>query len=357
MIPDPNNRVMDLVRHHMWHESDAPVLGQEHERTAPLDLHEPRGPRHADFRALAEGHGGPLLLAERYQVLARIGRGGMSTVFRGRTINTGRMVAIKVLDEERSSDVLERFVAEASITGRVWGPHVVEVVDFGSTAEGVVYLVMELLEGEELRDILRREGPLPWPRVRELMLEICAGLSAIHAGGVTHRDLKPANCFCVPSDRGIRVKLLDFGIATCASLRAIGQQRMTEDGRVVGTPEYMSPEHARGERTDERADVYAAGIILGELLTGQIPFEGKSSTSVLAQHIYEPAPRLSELAGPNVVIDPALDDLYAKALAKHPVARFQSAAELAEAIASVRVAEQGRWTLGAMAKRIARAIA
>lgn len=325
---------------HFRFDSEAhAVASREHERTAPIAIREACGPGYEDFRALAEGRGGPLLLAGRYQVLSRIGRGGMSTVYRGRTITQGRPVAIKVLDDDRG-EALARFVAEARITGRVWGPHVVEVLDFGSTEEGVVYLVMELLDGEDMRETIRREGPMPWARVQALMLEICAGLSAIHAGGVTHRDLKPANCFCVPEPTGTRVKLLDFGIAKCSSLRERAKQRMTEDGRIIGTPEYMSPEHARGDTTDERSDIYAAGIMLGELLTGEVPFEARSSASVLAMQIYEPVPRLSELAGPTQTIDPALDRLYAKALAKNPIARFQSAAELAEAIAAIKTSEQ-----------------
>ena len=320
-------------------------VDREHESTAPLDVEEPRGPSHDELRALGEGECESLLLAGRYELHDRIGRGGMATVYRGRALALDRPVAIKVLDDERGhrDDGLARFIAEARTTARVRGPNVVEVLDFGTTAEGVVYLVMELLDGEDLRQTLRRQGPLPWFVVQGIMLQICAGLSAIHAGGVIHRDLKPANCFCVPMEDDVRIKLLDFGIATRPGLREHNADRPTEDGRVVGTPEYMSPEQARDEAIDQRSDVYAAGIILGEMLTGRVPFEGRTATAVIAKQIYERAPKLRELAEHPLEIPASVEAIYAKALDKHPAGRFSSAAELGRAIAAVGTERRPWW--------------
>ena len=304
------------------------------EQTQPIPRATARGTTHAQLRALAEGsRTEPLVLAERYRIDRCLGKGGMAQVFRGRLLSLGRPVALKILDDERGhrDNGLARFMAEARIMARLSHPNVAEVSDFGSTREGVVYMAMELLDGEDLNALLRREGPLPWPPARELMLQICAGLAAGHATGVIHRDLKPANCYCTPTG----VKLLDYGIA--AKLRAPDRddRRLTEQGRVVGTPEYMSPEQARGDEVDERSDVYAAGILLGEMLTGRVAFEGKSSAGVIAAQIYEPAPRLRELAPEGVEIPPRLERIYARALSKDPAARFASIDELAEALAAL----------------------
>jgi serine/threonine-protein kinase len=314
------------------------AINRANDQTAPIDVAAQRGPTHADLRELAEGRSGPLVLAGRYLLDARIGRGGMATVFSGRTLSIDRPVAIKVLDDERGhrDGGVARFIAEARTTARVRSRYIVDVLDFGTTLEGVIYLVMELLDGEDLRQRLRREGPLGWGAVQAAMLQICAGLGSIHAADVVHRDLKPANCFCVRNGTDETIKLLDFGIAM-----GVGpwrdDQRATEDGRVVGTPEYMSPEQALGNEVDRRSDIYAAGVIFGELLTGRVPFEGKSATGVIAQQIYERPPSLSELAGAS--IHPELEALYAKTLAKNPSERPQSAAELARMIAGIRIEE------------------
>jgi serine/threonine protein kinase len=305
----------------------------EREDTAPVTREFARGTTHADLKLLAEGRRGPVTLAGRYRLFGTLGSGGMATVFRGELISLGRPVAVKILDDERGHrhGGFARFLGEGRLTAKLRHPNVIDVLDFGSTTEGVVYLVMELLEGEDLRAKLRREGPLSWSSVRSAMLGVCAGLTAAHEAGVIHRDLKPANCFC----EGDAVKLLDFGIATELSPAERDEQRLTEEGRVVGTPEYMSPEQARGEEVDGRSDVYAAGLILGELLTGNLPFLGKSAAAVIAAQIYEPPPTLRALSGGKLEFDPAIEAIYARAVSKKPEERFESAQALAEAIAAV----------------------
>lgn len=282
-----------------------------------------------DPRALSSG----TVLAARYRIVSCIGRGGMATVYRAEQLSLGRDVAVKVLHHPHSELGRARFAAEASLTAELRHPNVVEILDFDASTPELVFMVMELLDGEDLLARMRREGPLPWAQVRELMRQICAGLAAAHAAGVTHRDLKPANCFCVETLEGERIKLLDFGIARPARLR--NGRRLTLTKRVLGTPEYMAPEQAKCERVDGRSDVYAAGIILGELLTGRVPFEAKSVEAVIGAQIYEPVPRLRDLADDGAEIDPAIEAIYARALAKDPNERFASVTAMAEAIAAV----------------------
>ncbi len=288
---------VDVMDPRQRRRSDATGVPQPHPdraQTAPLivDSGRARGPGQAELTALAAGELASVELDRRYRLDAQIGKGGMARVFRGELRSLGRAVAVKVLDESRSDrcGALGRFMAEARITAGVRHPNVVEVSDFGATAEGLVYLVMELLDGEDLRRIVRREGPLGWARTRSLILQLCAGVAAAHERGVVHRDLKPSNCFIAGTGDGEQLKLLDFGIAlaTTDSPSAAGSAaNWTHDDSVIGTPEYMSPEQACGAELDERSDIYSIGIILAELLTGKVPFRGKSSTAIMAAHTTE----------------------------------------------------------------------
>jgi serine/threonine protein kinase len=312
------------------------------ERTLPHAVAAVRGPNHEQLRALAEGRSAPLTLEGRYRVERRIGSGATATVYAGRLLTLDRAVAIKILHDGRGHhDQIARFVAEARTTAHLRHPNIVEVFDFGSTEEGVVFMVMELLEGEEVRSLIRREGPLPWPRVQALMLDICRGLSAVHAAGVVHRDIKPANCFCANG----RTKLLDFGIAThpvsprvldSGTTHESAELRALDEGRVMGTPEYMSPEQARAEIVDARSDIYSAGILFGELLTGRVPFSSTRAAAVIASHIYDPAPTLRDLGGENFQIVPGLEAIYASALRKDRDERFSTVELFAAAIAAVK---------------------
>jgi len=296
-----------------------------------------------------------LRIGGRYRLEGRLGRGGMAEVFRGRHVDLDRPVAIKMLHprERSSEEALRRFMQEARLCARIRHPNVIEVFDFGSTSDGLLYLVMELLAGEDLRATIARHRGLPWPRVRSLMMQICAGLEAAHVHGVVHRDLKPSNCYRVPeARRGEQIKLLDFGVATVGvgvGVTGTGAQaqperdrgadtvyrgeRITVSGVIVGTPEYMSPEQARGGAVDHRSDVYAAGIILCELLTGKVPFTGKPVSAVLDAQIHARPPTLGALHGAEV--DPRVEAVFAQALAKQPQQRFHSIRALSEAVEAI----------------------
>ena len=230
------------------------------------------------------------VLAERYEVHKLVARGGMACIFRGRHIGLDLVVAIKVLDpsvlSETRSGAAVRFTREAQLASRLKHPSIVEIFDYGVTEAGLPYIVMEFLEGESLGQLLEREGSLPWPVVRRYVLQILGGLQVAHDAGRVHRDIKPENCFLV-HDLDL-VKVLDFGIA-----RVIHQaQRLTADGRVVGTPHYLSPEQAKATNIDERTDVYAIGVMMFEMLCGTCPFEDSSPIEIIAAHINAPPPPL-----------------------------------------------------------------
>jgi serine/threonine-protein kinase len=296
---------------------------------------------HADLERVAAGEHDPVLVAARYRVERALGRGGTASVFAAYDLIGERPVALKVLSEESCArpPLRARFLREARLHGRVRHPNVVELLDSGSTDAGLIYLTMELLDGEDLGRTLARCFTLPWPQVRELMLEICAGLAAIHAAGVVHRDLKPSNCFRVideldPLDESIQ--LVDFGIATAVDEPRT--RRLTLADQIVGTPEYMSPEQARGDPVDHRSDIYAAGLLLGELLTGSLPFRARTSPAMLAAQIYEPPPKLRSLLPPHVQIPAALEPIYERALAKQPDRRFVDVEQLAAALRAIEPA-------------------
>lgn len=268
-----------------------------------------------------------------YEILTRIGAGGMGEVWRARDTRLGRDVAIKILTRTGSSDTdrIRRFEVEMKAVGRLNHPNVLAVHDVGSH-EGVPYLVSELLEGETLRDRLDR-GALPSKAVATTACEIAQGLAAAHAAGVIHRDLKPENVFLT---RDGRVKLLDFGLAKLvepvAPLTFEGlpdaetAERLTVSGIVVGTVRYMSPEQVRGAPLDHRSDIFAFGAVLFEMLTGQVAFRKPSAIETLSATLAEdPISRLADPAS----IPPELEPILRRCLEKAPDDRFQSAADLA----------------------------
>ncbi|HWB77684.1 MAG TPA: serine/threonine-protein kinase [Nannocystaceae bacterium] len=297
-------------------------------------------------------------LLARYEVEAEIGHGGMATVYRGRHKTIDKPVAIKVLDGaiEGLPDAVERFLQEARVTSRVIHENVVEVNDFGVTADGVVFSVMELLQGETLGDLVDAEGPLPPARACAIMLQICSALQAAHTHGIIHRDLKPDNCFRTPrTSNPDFIKVLDFGIARITpeashTVRAAARAR-TEVGCIVGTPDYMAPEQARAEPFDHRVDVYAAGGLFFELLTGRKPYEGSCAAEQLAAHLHSPVPDPGALVP---ALCPALRDVVRKAMAKDADDRHPSMAALAQDIVHAQ-RQQTKWggPLGRVLERVA----
>ncbi|GHG04649.1 MULTISPECIES: Stk1 family PASTA domain-containing Ser/Thr kinase [Amycolatopsis] len=266
----------------------------------------------------------PRLLSNRYELGETLGYGGMSEVHHGHDVRLGREVAIKILraDLARDPQFQERFRREAQNAAALNHPAIVAVYDTGeaNTEFGPLpYIVMEYVEGRTLRDIVKTEGPMSQKRAMEVMADVCAALDFSHRHGIVHRDVKPANVMITKNGA---VKVMDFGIA-----RAMhdGQASMTQTAAVIGTAQYLSPEQARGESVDARSDVYAAGCVLYELITGEPPFTGDSPVAVAYQHVREdPNPPSSV----NPAVAPELDAVVLKALAKGPANRYQSAAEM-----------------------------
>jgi serine/threonine-protein kinase len=280
------------------------------------------------------------VVGDRYRLLRVIGEGGTSRVYAAEHVDTRGRFAVKVLSDAfcHMPVHVERFLRGARATAGIEHPNIVEIADWGPTRNGSVFFAMELLEGEDLGVTLQREGPQPWPRVRHLMLQLCAALHAAHEGGVVHRDIKPGNCFRTTRDGDADfVKILDFGIAKVIGEESRTGRRLTWAGQIFGTPEYMSPERVRGESSDPRMDVYAAGIILFELLTGRTPFEGHAPLDIMGKHIREPVPSIATESTPRV--PPDVDAIVQRALAKNASERFQSARELRDALERVAFVE------------------
>jgi beta-lactam-binding protein with PASTA domain len=266
----------------------------------------------------------PQVLGERYEIGGVLGRGGMAEVHRGRDLRLGREVAVKVLrhDLARDPSFQVRFRREAQAAASLNHPAIVAVYDTGEDRTGTgatPYIVMEYVEGDTLRDVLRREGVLTPEKAMSLAADICGALDFSHRNGIVHRDVKPGNVMITPQGA---VKVMDFGIARAVSDSAA---TMTSTAAVIGTAQYLSPEQARGEGVDARSDVYSVGCLLYELVTGAPPFTGDSPVAVAYQHVRED-PRLPSSINPQV--PPELDAILLKAMSKNPANRYQSAADM-----------------------------
>ncbi|MCA1816248.1 MAG: protein kinase, partial [Acidobacteria bacterium] len=267
------------------------------------------------------------VLDEKYRLDERLGEGGMGTVYRATHLLIDRPVAVKVLHTRFVEDeaAQHRFRREARAAGRLQHPNAVAVTDFGSTPGGYVYLVMELLEGETLRDVLAQAAPLPTERAVALMSQVAAAVEAAHEGGVIHRDLKPGNIFVVRrKNLPPVIKVLDFGIAKLAaeSLDDSDVKNLTQTGVMIGTPRYMSPEQCDGDALTPASDVYSLGIIFYEMLTGETPFNGATPLAVALQHSSK-QPRPPRELMPT--LPPELERVVLHALAKKPAARPRDA--------------------------------
>ncbi|MDP4668050.1 MAG: Stk1 family PASTA domain-containing Ser/Thr kinase [Gaiellales bacterium] len=265
------------------------------------------------------------LFAGRYRIIRRLGQGGMARVYLAQDESLHREVAIKVLADRHSDDphFIERFQREARAAARLNHPNIVQVYD--QSQGGMSYIVQEYVEGETLKDLIRRESPIDPRRAITIALQILAALRVAHQQGVIHRDVKPQNILMQPDGK---LKVADFGIASAG-----GDTEMTEAGSIVGTAQYLAPEQARGLTVGPPADLYALGIVLYEMLSGRVPFEGDSAVNVALRHVQEAPEPLTER---NPLVPVALESVVMRALAKDPRQRYQSADEMGVELDQVR---------------------
>jgi serine/threonine-protein kinase len=281
-----------------------------------------------------------------YRLVDLLGKGGMGVVYLGEHIYIGKPAAIKVLHEKYAAqhEAVARFLQEARAAATIGHPNIADVSDFGETADGCAYFVMEFIEGKPLDQIIGEEGPLSLLRTINIINQVGRALGAAHDKGIVHRDLKPENVMLTSkpgrrevvraaADAGARqfsvepegeydfVKILDFGVAKMNdSAVSLGK---TSAGVLLGTPEYMSPEAARGTTVDLRADIYAIGVLCYEMLTSTVPFEGQNPVEILIGHISRQPPPMRDKA-PKADVTPAIEQLIAQCLAKDPDQRPQS---------------------------------
>ena len=278
-----------------------------------------------------------VVLGTRYRVTQRIGVGGFGAVYQAEHVATRRNFAIKVLLPEFSSrpKFAERFVREATTTARIEHENVVDIIDVGRTDQGHLYFAMELLRGETLEHTLAREGRLSWQRARTITLQICDGLRAAHDRGIIHRDLKPANI--QRTTRGGNpdfIKILDFGIAKLMLPEDQKGKGLTSHYEVLGTPLYMSPEQTAADPVDRRSDIYAVGVMLFEMLTGQRPYSGESHVELMSKVLLGEVPSMAEVA-PEVEVPAAFQAIIRRAMARKPAQRYFDMNAMMAALASL----------------------
>jgi serine/threonine-protein kinase len=272
-----------------------------------------------------------MIVADRYRVLELIGRGGMGVVYKAEHSRIGKILALKLLTGEltRHSDQVGRFKREALMASRLSHPNTVQVFDFGD-ADGLAYLAMEYVRGENLGALVDTNGPLGATRTAKIVIQICSSLAEAHENGIVHRDLKPENIMVVKSSGGDDVaKVLDFGLA---KLRESGDlSDVTLSGAIVGTPYYMAPEQIRGEAVGPAADVYALGALMYSCLTGTVVFDAQTPMGVLTRHLVE-EPQAPSVRAPGLGLSKTFDRIVLTALAKDPAQRIPSVIALQAAL-------------------------
>ena len=274
-----------------------------------------------------------IVLAGRYEVLRRIGEGGMGAVYEARHTLIGKRVAVKVLLEKfhANSDFVARLLQEARLASAIGHQNIVDVTDFGTTEDGRSFVVMEFLDGESLAELERREAPLPIDRSLRIARQAASALGAAHAKGIFHRDVKPENIYLVQRGDADFVKVVDFGISK--AVKPGGDEggesyRLTHTGLLLGTPLYMSPEQARGEEDlDHRVDIWALGVLLYECLTGEVPFRANNYLQIISQVLTHEPPSPARLR-PELGIPDAVDAVVMRAMEKDRARRYPTMAEL-----------------------------
>jgi len=283
-----------------------------------------------------------MIIRGKYEILEKIGTGGMASVYRARHLAFGEICAIKLVGPKlaHDADFLKRFRTEAVVTRRLQHPNAVRVEDLDTTEDGRPFIIMEFVDGRSLREIIRTEGALPLPRAVAIARQACAALAAAHALGITHRDIKPDNILLARAPDGREnVKVLDFGIAKVkeGAIDTGEGYTPTQTGMVMGTPQYISPEQAMGKRGDEvdgRSDLYSLGVVLYEMVTGRLPFSSDTAMGMILHHL-QTIPTPPQIARADLSIPAPLSDLLMKALQKERDRRFASAAEMLAALDAV----------------------
>jgi eukaryotic-like serine/threonine-protein kinase len=278
------------------------------------------------------------ILNGQFQILQKIGTGGMGSVYKALQPEMNRMVGVKILHPKLTNrkDLVSRFRREARAMSHLTHPNTVKVFLYGELEDGSLYIVMEFLDGKNMNQAVRSEGPLPMERALNILIQVCGALEEAHRAGIIHRDLKPENIFlCQQGGMTDYPKVLDFGLAkvTEREMRP-GSLILTQEGMVFGTPEFMSPEQAQGKTLTPASDIYSLATILYEALTGKLPFDAKGAIDFLQLHVTGRPIPLSERV-PGKTFPPLLDAVIARALAKKPEDRFASAADFASAIHTV----------------------
>jgi serine/threonine-protein kinase len=260
-----------------------------------------------------------------YRITGKLGEGGMGAVYRAVDTMIQREVAIKALRPEIAAqpDVLERFRSEAVLLAKLNHPAVAQLYAFFSET-GQFYMVMEYVAGDTFERVIQKQGAIDWQKALAYLIQILDGISHAHSNGILHRDLKPANVMLTP---GGKIKLMDFGIA-----QALGGARMTRQGRIIGTLEYLAPERIQGKPADARSDLYSVGVMLFEMLSGRLPFQSDSEYELLQAHIQQPVPPLGSL---GVKVPTEVEAIMRKALEKDPANRYSDAEDFASAVAAL----------------------
>jgi len=273
-------------------------------------------------------------IGNAFRVEALIGAGAMGKVYRGLQLSLGKQIAIKILHPHLLGDpsLKARFQREARASSRLNHPNCIQVLDFGESESGDLYIAMEYLDGKDLADTIADEFPLPFERLHRILSQVCSALDEAHEQGIIHRDLKPENIMLVQRrNEPDLVKVLDFGIAKIQTPSGPSEHTVTRGGNVCGTPEYMSPEQARADELDARSDVYALGATMFFLFTGTLPYIGDSPLAIVTQHLCDPVPD-PRAANPAIFVPDAVAELIVSAMAKDRQDRPDSAAALRDAL-------------------------